>query len=153
MTDETALYRYTCEVYDKLYEESKTNEHEERLFEGSMVEVFKQTGASSRYYSSIRKLLISPELDPCVTFMQRGNGSQPTIIRLHHEPPQDWKKISQKGLTAPREGATMLLQIEAELSRLKAWRESIGEVNLSEALRDFDKRLRVLERKQTQERE
>jgi len=145
MADETALYRYTCEVYDLLQERSKTNEHEEQLFEGSVVEVYRQVGASSRYYSSIRKLLISPELDPCITFLQRGNGSQPTIIRLHHEPPQDWKNISEKGLTAPREGAILLVELEREIKLLRAWRESIGEVNISKALRNFEKRLAKLE--------
>jgi len=155
MADETAIYRYTCEVYDLLLEQSKENKHGEQLFEGSVVEVYKQTGASSRYYSSIRKLLISPELDPCITFLQRGNGSQPTIINLHHPPPEDWEKISEKGLTAPRERATLLVELEAEVNRLRAWRESIGEVNLSEVVRDFEMRLTRLENKTSasQERE
>lgn len=143
---ETALYRYTLVIYEFMFEHSELNEHEEQVFVGSFTNAFKQVGASSTYYTPIRQLLLSPDLDPCISVLQRGNASQPSIIRLHHPPHEEWKNISHKPLTAGREAATLVPELERRIKLLEGWRESIGEVNLSEVLRNFELRITRLEK-------
>lgn len=142
---ETALYRHTLAVYEYMHERAVLNKHEELLFTGMFGQTIKRSGASSRYYSSIRKLLISPDLDPCVVFRQKGNATQPSEIELRHPPPREWENITEKDLTGPRERATLVADIERDVLALKTWRESIGEVNLSEVLRDYELRITKLE--------
>jgi len=142
-----SLYEHTKAVYDSMLDQATKNEREEILFEGYMTHVVKSVGASTKYYSQIRKLLLSPDLDPCITIISRGNSSQPSIIQLHHPPSDEWENISRGDLTASAGDATLRLQeLEARIERLQAWRESIGEVNLSEVLLDFESRIQKLER-------
>lgn len=149
----TKFYTHLVKAYEFMAERSKLNEYEERIFEGRLTEVFRRAGASSAYYSPLRKMLLSPSNDPCIEIRQRGNVGQPTIIRLIHEPPKAWKEITHGGLTAPVGGATIPVEVEGRLDRLEAWRESIREVNnLSEVLQDFENRLAKVEDQLAKER-
>jgi hypothetical protein len=141
----TALYTHTCTLYEKLHKLSKMNEEKERIFTGNYSDVFKEVGASLAYYTPIRSLLLSPTLDPCITIYQRGNSDQPSQIRLNHPPPPEWSDLRAKDLTSASGSATLPL-LEKKVAGLVAWRESIGEVNLSEALRNFEQRLSNIER-------
>lgn len=141
----SALYRYTCEIYKLMHKRAKVNKEKERIFVGQYSDVFRESSASFAYYSPIRSLLLSPDDDPCITYYQKGNSGQPSHIRLNHAPPEEWATITKLDLTKPREGATILARLENEVASLTAWRESIGEVNLSEALVDFEQRLSKLE--------
>jgi hypothetical protein len=144
----TALYEATAKAYRLMEEQSEYNEFDELIFQGHFTRVFQQCGASSRWYTAIRKLLDTPTTDPCITVHQRGNVHQPSIIRLNHPPSESWEKISADDLTGDREHAMLLAEVEAKVNRLDAWRESIGkEVNLSEALRNLEDRVSRLERK------
>jgi hypothetical protein len=144
---ESALYTYLCKVYELLEERSTVDESGERTFVGSLKELFNETGASTTYYTPIRRLLDSPHDDPCITIYQRGNSNQESVIRLNHSPPEEWQKIFVRDLTGGRESATILVRMEREVEALIAWRESLGEVNIAKALVNFEKRLRALEAK------
>lgn len=144
---QSALYKHLTKVYELMYELSTINDQEEVIFEGNFKDVFSVSGASTSYYTPIRKLLTSPVLDPCITIVQQGNVSQPTIMVLHHPPPEDWEKISLKDLTGPREAATLGAELERRIESLEGWRESIGEVSLSEVLVNFERRISRLESK------
>jgi hypothetical protein len=142
----SAVFVHAVKVYEALEKQSTINEHEERVFEGYLIDLYRQVGASSRYYSPIRKLLDSPQIDPCIEFLQRGTGAQVSIIKLNHPPPPEWSTIAESDLTGSGGGAILLAELQAQVNQLQAWRESIGEVNLSEALVDFERRLKKLER-------
>jgi hypothetical protein len=142
----SALYQYTVAFYDKLSKQAKRDTSGELIFQGKLKEAFDSTGASSAYYTPVRQLLDSPEDDPCITLITRGNSKQGSTVRLNHPPPEAWENFSAKALTSPREGATLVVDIEARLERVEAWRESLGEVNIGKALIDMETRLRKLER-------
>ena len=92
MTETTALHKYTVRIYELMEKESETNEFGEQIFTGLLTEMFLRSGASTAYYTAARKLLLSPIDNPCIIIEQRGNSSQPSIIRLNHPPPSAWEK-------------------------------------------------------------
>lgn len=142
----SALYDRCVEAYEFMNQESQVNQHGERLFTGSITKIVRRTGVSSKYYSQVRQLLLSPHTDPCIEIVQRGNSEQPSVILLHHPPPPEWAGITAGDLTTDAVSATMVAELESRLSRVETWRESIGEVNLSKVLQDFERRLSKLER-------
>jgi hypothetical protein len=142
---QTAIYRHAVRMYEIMAERSFSTKYGERAFSGKLKDVFEETGASKAYYTPIRQLLDSPDLDPCITVLERGNASQRTLIRLNHPPPPEWGVIAPKDLTAPAIGATMIVDLAARVERLEAWRETLGGVNLAEALRNFESRISRLE--------
>lgn len=142
----TAFYKNASKTYELMEKESYVNEQEERLFVGNFSDAIKQGGISSRYYSQIRQLLLSPHTDPCIEIRQRGNSGQPSVILLRHPPPPEWGGITAGDLTGGALSATMVAELEAEVKRLQAWRETLGGMNIAEVLRDFEKRLIRLER-------
>lgn len=143
---ESAIYKATTATYLFLESRAKRDEDGDLIYEGSLIDAFNSTGMSSSYYTPVRKLLDSPPNDPCVTVFRRGNSTQMSLVCLNHPPPAEWKNITAGGLTAGRRIATLIVEVEGRVERLEAWRESIGEVNLSEALLNFERRIAKLER-------
>jgi hypothetical protein len=142
---QTAIYRHALRVYEIMDKQSFSNSFGERAFSGKLKDVFEEAGVSKAYYRPIRQLLDSPDLDPCITILERGNASQRTLILLNHPPPPEWGVITPKDLTAPAIDATMVADLAARVERLEAWRETLGGVNLAEALRNFESRISRLE--------
>jgi len=143
MTD-SAIYEYACEVYKLMEERSSVNELEEKLYRGFLTHLFKEVGASTTYYTHIRKLLDSPHHDPCILIYRRGSKNHPSIVRLMHPPPSEWGGISRSDLTPPGLSATMQEQVR----KLLAWRESIEqEVSIVKRLESIERRLSKLERR------
>jgi hypothetical protein len=141
------LYDFTVQVYRLLEERAEANEYDELIFEGYYKRLVYRTGASSTYYSLIRQLLGSPANSPCITFMQKGNVAQPSRIRLHHPPPEEWSGLSQSDLTGVRGAATLIPDLEKRVAALEAVTQTLGEVNLKKILLDFERRLLRLESK------
>lgn len=145
MSETTALYRHLCKTYEILFERSVEEETGERIFRGNLTDVVKETGASRTYYSYIRRLLLSPSGDPCVTILQRGAGGIGSIVQLHHAPLKAFETISISALTDSRSRATLMPDVLSRVEALEGWRETTKGVNLAEALRNFEKRISNLE--------
>ena len=139
------FFQQLVAAYMFMENNSKVNEHGERIYEGSLTDVIKQTGVSSRHYSDLRGLLLSPFEDPCIEIYQRGNSHQLSRVILRHAPSAEWEKISPGDLTGRGRAATLGLELEDAVHNLKAWRESLGEVNLRNALINFETRITRLE--------
>jgi hypothetical protein len=145
--NETAFYRYVKHAYELLEERSSVNEYGERVFEGHFSKLLGELGFSKRWYSEIRSALLIPVEDPCIEIVQRGTANQNTIVILRHPPPPEWADLTAGGLTQARFRDTVYGRVEARVERLEAWRETLGGVNLAEALRNFEMRLSRLEAK------
>lgn len=141
----SALFQHTTNIYKYMEENSELNSLGERLYVGSIQEAVRSAGASSRYYTAIRKLLGSPPDDPCIDIVQRGNTYQPSIVLLKHPPPEGWEKIPPSALTQPAVSATLIAELTEKVEQLQAWRESLGGMNIAEAMINFENRLRRLE--------
>jgi hypothetical protein len=67
-------------------------------------------------------------------------------VVLNHPPPEEWAGITGSDLTGRADSAILGVELEARTAKLETWRESLGEVNLSEVLVNFEKRIARLER-------
>jgi hypothetical protein len=143
-TEQSKFAAIAFAFYKYMEERSYVNEHQERQFKGNLIKAYKEAGGHMGWYSEVRKLLESPELDPCMLLVQKGNPHQPSIVNLYHPPSPDWGNFTRGDLTDPPTAATIL---EARTERLEAWRESLGGVNLAEVLRNFEMRITRLENK------
>lgn len=142
----SALYDIAQKMYAEMETASKLDEVGQRVYVGKLTHVFELAGGSSAYYSKIRKLLLSPDKDPCIEIRQQGNRHQTSIVVLRHPPPVEWEGIAPADLTTPAIGAR-IQSIEQRLAELDAWRETVfREVNLLEVLHNFETRLDSLER-------
>ncbi|HEY1248776.1 MAG TPA: hypothetical protein VGE97_07310 [Nitrososphaera sp.] len=134
---EDNLVKWAKEFYDLLDSEAE-GEAGERVFVGQITEVFKRLDVGVGNYSPIRAILVS---SGAVQFQKRGNRRESTVLSLLGS-----EKISSEGLTRARRDATVSLQgVKQRLRSLEAWRETTGGVNLSEVLRDFERRISALE--------
>lgn len=141
---------YAHKFYDALVELAQSElipgegiDSEVLVFRGKLMDVFQSLGLSATYYSRIRRIFIKYD---CVTYLQRGTKSYDSVLVLNHAPPTA-QEISPADLTDDPSGATMaamadrLEDLEREVSILTQWRESLGGLNILEALRDIEKRL------------
>jgi hypothetical protein len=146
-SEQSKFYELALDFYRYLEEHSEVNEYEERQFKGNLMDAYLAVGGHRAWYSAIRKILESPELDPCIVYQQRGNPHQSTIINLYHPPSPDWGNLTAGDLTDTRGAAILIAEVQDRVQRLEAWRESLGGVNLAEVLRNFEMRLTRLENK------
>jgi hypothetical protein len=129
----------TLEVLDNLTESSGT---EVRVFRGKVSEVFEALGLSQVYYSRIRKIFIKYD---CVTYVQRGTRSYDSVLVLHRPPPEN---LPEEDLTSRPGDATLTAlneRVEALERSVKILESKLGGLNIVEALRNFEGRLRSLE--------
>lgn len=141
----TPLFDIAERLYKSMLDNSTVNEHGEQIFEGSILELYRDTGASSSYYSMVRTVLQSPAVDPCIELRRKGNAHQASLIVLRHAPDAGLKNILPGDLTSPRIGSRME-SVERRLAVVESWRESsFREVNILEILADFERRLSSLE--------
>lgn len=140
-----ALYNITRAYYELLTKHAKQNEDGELVYEGSVTDLYKQAGGSTRYYSMVRQLLLSPVGDPCIEIRRQGNSYQTSIIVLKHGPLEEWEEMRPGDLTMPAL-PDRVVGVETRLAALELWRETtFREVNIREVLRDFERRLSQLE--------
>ena len=130
---------YAKRFYTLLKERAELNEYQELVFKGSLTKAFKQIGASSSYYSPIRKLLLE---SGSIEITQRGAGSQLSEVRVNELN----ENIFSEPLTGGSgRGTVGVDELGARVARLEAWRETTGGLNIAEALRNIEDRVLRLE--------
>lgn len=122
---------------------SASNSDSVLVFRGKLMDVFQSLGLSATYYTRIRRIFIKYD---CVSYLQRGTRSYDSVLVLNHAPPSP-QEIAPEDLTDDPSRDTIgamadrLEELEREVSILTQWRESLGGLNILEALRDIEKRL------------
>lgn len=112
------------------------------VFRGKLGNVFNSLDVSQAYYSGVRRILVENE---CVMYVERGGRNIETVLLLL-KPPDVEKLIPDVALTNGVESATLeLSEIQARLQALENWRETLGGLNIAEALRNFETRIKKLE--------
>jgi hypothetical protein len=110
---------------------------EVRVYRGRITETYKSLGISQSYYTRVRDVLTE---SGSIEYLQQGARGVETVIVLHHAPPEDF---TFKRLTAPPTPDKLAVR----LNELEAWRDTLGNLNLQEALRNIEYRLSQLEEK------
>jgi hypothetical protein len=142
---EPAWIRHARTLYTLLDERAEFNEYGERVFEGKVLDVFHEVGASNADFSKIIRLL---QVNGLIRYVQRGNRHQPTLIEITGEL-QPGALLPAEHLTAVVHAATLEAdRLEQRVTALTAWRESLekGGLNLAEVVRDYELRITRLER-------
>ena len=120
------------------------------IFEGSLTDVYDESGASKGYYSEIRELLTANQ---SIIMLERGTTRGPSkiLVQPTHSPPLEYSKggANVKSRLPLTEIASKLLTVEAEAATL---RESIevlaarlGGLNIAKALENHESRISRLE--------
>lgn len=146
MSDEQELMpvKYAREFY-RILEQDQVLETVDgkdlRVWRGKLTDVFRELRVTSKYYSTIRAILTK---SGSITIVETGSRNRDSIVVLNHEPPS-LQEINNLGLTGTAPAATLTVELQRRLSALEAWRESQGGINIAEALRNIENRLRKLE--------
>lgn len=77
------LHQLAISLYNTMIEQSTTGEDGVTIWTGTFTNLTKQMGISPGSYSKLRRRL---EAMGCLTFMQKGNIMQPSVIALHQSP-------------------------------------------------------------------
>lgn len=142
MTD--TFIQHCITVYSALDDRAKIHElksgEKARVFAGSFTEVFKSTGLSRTYYTSIRRAL---ENHNAILILQKGSRNSDTVIVLRGLPDK-WEidGWNDGRLTKPPEYARLRAEVEEQLEEIK---KSTGGLNVAAALVEFEKRVVTLE--------
>lgn len=95
-------------------------------------------------YGSYRKTVLALESIGAIQLVQRGTRGSPTVIALLQSPTEElWATYDGSrgvGLTRASEAATMQAQVQVLLDQL-------GGIDIGEAIRNLDTRLKALESK------
>lgn len=122
------------------------------VFVGYLSKVFNKLDISRTYYTKVRAVLVN---SGCIVIEVVGNAHQPSIIKLNGLCSREElaENISAEPLTdAGRYGSLLasVRDVGERFASLEKWREQFGEVNITEVLRDFERRLSRLETLLTQ---
>jgi hypothetical protein len=133
-----AIFRHAQSLYDGLDAASVVeivNDVPLKVFRGSLTKEYSKIGASQSYYTPVTKALAE---NGCVTYLQKGVRGVETVAALHHPPREDLWQDSGRGLTSST-GYTILAQLVQNIE------ESLGGVNVPQALYDLQQQLERLE--------
>lgn len=145
-----ATISYAGQVYEELVRRAALEETEGAevlVYRGKITEVFNYFGLSQNYYTSIKRIF---DICECITYLQKGTNAYPSVVVLNRPPPASVEELPLKlrerilpeDLTAEGEFARLRAQVET----LTAWRETLGGINLGEAVRNIERRLSRLEK-------
>lgn len=140
-----ALKDHTKLLYRAMEELSNVDvsDPDARIYKGRITKLYLELGISSSFYTRIRRAL---EVSGCIEIQSVGAGGYPSIIKLIREPVDE--DFLTEDLTGRRHLATLVSDLEAEVAVLRAWRLSAtgeGQLNISEALRNHERRILDLE--------
>jgi hypothetical protein len=144
----TAIYVH--QFYQELEKRAKletVQNVEVLIFRGKLSDVFESLSISNKYYSRIRKILLKYD---CVQYLERGTRSYDSTLLLNHAPPPI-EKFSEEDLTdrtgpdTVTEMARRLAELEQEVAVLGGLRDKLGGIDITEALRNLESRVRSLE--------
>lgn len=141
MTD--TFIQHCISVYQALDDRGKIHElptgEKARVFAGNYTEAFQATGLSRTYYTSTRRAL---EKHNAILVLQKGARNVDTVIVLRGLPEtwdiEGWNDSTGKPLTSAPDYA----MLRSDVDELKA---SIGGINLTSALMEFEERVKTLE--------
>lgn len=138
-----ALVKHSQAIYDLLESKSTKEKLDGRnlpVFRGKLYETFRESGVSQGYYTPIFRAL---EDGHYITIVQRGNRSVDSVVVLFERPTDemDLTGASRPARVSPDE----LEGIRQEVSQI---RQSLGGLNIVEALDNLERRLTKLENKQ-----
>lgn len=108
-------------------------------FHGSMVQAFRNTGASSSHYSRLFRTLEGTGCIKTVVAARGGGGRKSEIILLRPPEPEDFPHVTVKPLTPRIDFDSLVERISSLEGRLP---EGVDFVSL---LYNFEMRLRILE--------
>jgi hypothetical protein len=130
-----ALLRHAENFYQALEDASVVEEVEGndlRIFRGSTIKIFRALGISQSYYSRVIKGLGE---NGCITQLQRGARTQPSVLVLHNSPnAQEFAKP----LGGKRVDAVLLAQ------RLDNIQANIGGLDIAKALVELQNQINAL---------
>jgi hypothetical protein len=134
----TTVLGYTHRFYDALLANASDN-----TFVGKLTQVYNSLELPSAAYSHVRALLTSPgDNGPCVEVIQRGNKRVPSIVVLHHPPPDHPPEdFTMEPLTTRAEVTTLRERVQALEKRL----DEYAGFNVKKVLRNIESRLTKLE--------
>ncbi|HEY1248822.1 MAG TPA: hypothetical protein VGE97_07545 [Nitrososphaera sp.] len=134
--DAIALYR----ALDAAATTEQLNGHDERVFRGSIVKVFRSLDISQSRYTEVRRTLLDND---AITILQRGSRNNPSIIVLNGEPDvSSIVTLESLGLTTPAEAGIVF----QELRDLK---RRIGSIHIPDALVHIQRELQELDNRIT----
>jgi hypothetical protein len=142
---EPAAVKFAREFYELLDKAATVEEvdgSELRVWRGKLTEVFKELESSSKYYTPIRSLLTQ---SGAITIVEAGSRNRDSTVVLNHPLPT-YVDLVDGGLTTAPSRAT-LLAIAQRVSALEGWRETMGGINIAEALMNMEQRIVKLESK------
>lgn len=141
---EPAWIGQSRDLFWLLREQSKPNEYGQQIWQGKLLGLYHEVGASNASYTRIMRLLTTYGV---IRYVQRGNRHQPTVIEITGELPRG-DLIPPEHLTEARSAATLVAEVERQTKSLQAWRESLerGGLDLARVVQDFELRLTRLER-------
>lgn len=125
--------------------EPVTESEQALVWRGKIMELFNSMGVASNYYTRIRAVFIKYD---CVTYVQRGSRAYDSVLILNHPPPESFsaEDLTHVPGTDTLPGvAERVADLENSVKGLENWREGIGGINIGEALRNFEVRIKRLE--------
>jgi hypothetical protein len=147
VTDELAPVKYAREFYDLLAKDAIVEPDGTLLvWRGRITEAFKELGATSKYYTPVRAILVKTG---AITIVEAGSRNKDSIVVLNDPLPGPAELapiLAGLDLTGTRPGAKVWADVERRLSALEGWRETVGGINIAEALRDLEQRLASVEK-------
>lgn len=146
---ESTVLQYAEKLYDAMLERAEPID-EYHIYHGKVTELFNELKIPMGYYSRIRKLLVQ---NGSIEMIKRGSRGLASDVLLRHplsEPPTPGEasaivKIASDRLTNPGAAATLVSEFERRLARLESWRENQKGVNVTESLRNHERRISQLE--------
>lgn len=134
-----AVYHHLQELYGELESQSAIEEMDGvklRVFKGSIVAAYRNCGIPQSYYSDVRKALTGMG---CITILRQGARAKPTVIVLHKSPElSDYEVVRHSELTPRLDPAIVAQRVDDLMKQL-------GGINIVEAFRNHEERLRELE--------
>ena len=141
------ILRYATILYDGMKERADQYTEGTFVYHGKVTELFKELGIPQMYYSRIRRFLIHSDCIRMVKRGARGLGSEVQLLRRPEPSDESAEivKLSLNRLTVPSDPATVRPEFERRIGRLEKWRETLGGLNIAEAMRNFELRISKLE--------
>lgn len=129
-------------LYNELDRQARLEDFEgtiQKVFKGSLLQAFKNTGISQSYYTKIYGALKASE---CIIVASRGGRGAPSVVILLGRPTSEI--LSELPLTFGPSAAKLGARITELESRLKRLENLLGGLDVKKALIEVDRRLAEL---------
>ena len=139
MTDPTELmFNRLAALYAELQSQAENGR-----FEGSLVAVYDAVGSSRSHYG---KLYTALEDLGCIEIERKGRSGLTSVLLLHKSPQIElFRKIHVRTLTKRDPSGILTLQQRVSNLEVAGKEGRVGDIDLSEALVNLERRLQALE--------